>query len=147
MKLKILTYLLFLCCVTAHAAVKGMNGESLLSYCEASLSLLEKQAKTVNVESASKSGVCLGYITAFEDITNLNASKPVELPTEVSPDSAASAPKPLPYCMPDEVSLTQEVRVVVKYLQDHPQQLQQPASELLSTLFAQAFPCSGMKSG
>jgi hypothetical protein len=44
-------------------------------------------------------------------------------------------------CTGQNVTHRQEVRVVVKYLQDHPEELDQIGGRLVEKASAQAFPC------
>lgn len=45
------------------------------------------------------------------------------------------------YCPPPDVTLTVEARIVVDYLQAHPEQLHQPGVVLALTALQEAFPC------
>lgn len=44
-------------------------------------------------------------------------------------------------CLPDGVTIGQQVRVVVKYLNDHPEQLQHDERNLIDVALASSFPC------
>jgi Rap1a immunity proteins len=44
-------------------------------------------------------------------------------------------------CPAGNVTLGQEVRVVTKYLQDHPEELNQQSTRLVDKALAKAFPC------
>ena len=46
-----------------------------------------------------------------------------------------------PACIPDAVTGVQLREVVKKFLRDHPQDMQQPAGELVTHAFAADFPC------
>lgn len=48
-------------------------------------------------------------------------------------------------CVPPEVQLGQEVKVVVKYLNDHPEKLHTNAVPLVQGALEIAFPCSPSK--
>jgi hypothetical protein len=44
-------------------------------------------------------------------------------------------------CAPEGVSIKQDLRVVVKYLEDHPEKLHLHAAQLVMEALAKAFPC------
>jgi len=46
------------------------------------------------------------------------------------------------YCAPEqELKVIQRIRVVVKYLDEHPEKLHDPDSLLIALAFIEAFPC------
>ena len=45
------------------------------------------------------------------------------------------------YCLPDKIIIGQAVKVVTKYLNDHPEKLHYSASSLVHDAFLEAFPC------
>jgi hypothetical protein len=47
------------------------------------------------------------------------------------------------FCLPQNVSVGQVLFVALKYMDDHPEQLQLPAIALIGTALKQAFPCGG----
>ena len=55
--------------------------------------------------------------------------------------SAATQQRLMMYCKPEEVTLGQGVRVVVKYLENHPEQLHVESIPLIALAFSEAFPC------
>jgi hypothetical protein len=65
---------------------------------------------------AMKVGVCMGYVEGVAD-------------------AYADA------CLPERVGLDQDIRVVVKYLNDHPEKLHLDRAELTKAALKQAFPC------
>jgi len=46
------------------------------------------------------------------------------------------------YCFPKGVTNGQTAKIVIKYLNDHPQDLQYSAGSLIVAAFTDAFPCS-----
>jgi len=44
-------------------------------------------------------------------------------------------------CLPDRVTVGQNLSIVMKYLRDHPKELHKEASYLIIQAFAEAFPC------
>lgn len=45
-------------------------------------------------------------------------------------------------CLPEGVTVHQEIRVVVKYLQGHPEKLHLRSTSLVESALSEAFPCS-----
>jgi hypothetical protein len=45
-------------------------------------------------------------------------------------------------CSPKGVTIGQSVKVLAKYLDDHPEELQKPIAELAARAFVKAWPCS-----
>ena len=56
-------------------------------------------------------------------------------------DGAQISDKPA-FCLPENVSYGQMVRVSIKYMQEHPESLQHPTAALVITAHAKAFPCT-----
>jgi hypothetical protein len=78
--------------------------------------------------NAGQEGYCLGYVTGISDgITTLQMLKP---------------PHWTPICKPDWVTDRQLRDVVVKYLDDHPEDLHEPISLLTVLAMRSAWPCS-----
>jgi hypothetical protein len=70
---------------------------------------------------------CHGYIEGIHDAHNT-----YEASTHMMPK----------FCMPKGVNSTQLVKVVVKHLNEHPEELHLTASSLVSEAFSVAFPAS-----
>lgn len=47
----------------------------------------------------------------------------------------------LPYCIPANVPITQKAKIIKKFLDEHPEQLHEPAVALYFVAMVQAFPC------
>jgi len=45
------------------------------------------------------------------------------------------------WCKPENMAVKQSVRIVTKYLQEHPQDLHKSAASLVTNAFIKAFPC------
>lgn len=54
-----------------------------------------------------------------------------------------SLPPQYQTCFPGGISNGQGMRIVLKYLQDHPAQLQEPATSLVFLAYKTAYPCGG----
>ena len=91
------------------------DGSELLHICQTYLD--EDQMK----ESIS-SGFCIGFLHGVSSTT-------------------AIFPELFRVCIPDGVSSDQLVRVVIKYLEDHPAELHEQELVLTVLAFREAFPC------
>lgn len=78
-------------------------------------------------EDAFRFGTCIGYLSGIVDMHMVYARIP-NLPISCVP--------------PERVSVRQVQRVVVKYLQEHPEQLHYTKFALVNIALNQAFPCS-----
>ena len=97
------------------AAMAEGGGESLLRYCKSAI--LDKK----DLGDAFGSGYCLGIITAVG---------------ELLPPADASV-----ICVPSGVNNKQMARIVVKYLEQNPEQLHKNATTLTIMATKKAFPC------
>lgn len=107
----------------AELTATGLYGKKVFS----GLKLSEDCAYVGNqhstTESAAGAGFCAGYIASVSD--------------EV--DIFYQTKKP--YCIPDDVDIYQLIKVVVKYLDSHPERLHEPAGYLVFQSYQEAFPC------
>lgn len=104
----------------------GLNGNDLLSACEAHLSILRDQGK--HLDGMAKAETCLSYISGFLDGFWVGETeKGVETFEHV--------------CIPHEVNTGQAIRVVTKWLEDHPEKLHRPAHACVYVALRDAFPC------
>ena len=69
-------------------------------------------------------GVCAGYIAGVSDV------------------SRGETWGGNRYCAPAGVTIRQLQKIVIKYLNEHPETLHDDASSLVQNAFAHAFPCS-----
>lgn len=114
--------ILFLCTTKANA----WSGELLLDNCNDAIKILNNNGYYTNYNRAAEqftnSGNCLGYIAATADLMGLDKNKSG-------------------FCPPIGATYYQFVRVTSKYLNKHPEDINMPASVLVITALAQAFPC------
>ena len=97
---------------SAHAY---SNGNDLREWCNAAL---DKQSQT-----GARSGLCVGFLDAYRQL-------------------ATMLPETKLLCLPAGVGQEGFIRVVVKYLDQHPEKLQLPAAQLVYDAAGEAFPCS-----
>lgn len=102
-----------LCGTTSvHAKELRSDGNELLQYCT---------DESPTLVGLNHSGRCFGYLKGFVDTMSLFA---------------------LPNCMPDEVTMGQVRRIVVKHLQDHPAELHYSMVSLVNLALNEAYPCT-----
>ena len=104
----------------ASAGVGYTDGNKILSACSELSKLLEYQFELDSFEA----GRCWGYISASTDIYKVikyGSSRIV--------------------CISEEQEVSDYVRIVIKYLNKHPKDLDRPAFELITKAFAEIFPC------
>lgn len=94
-----------------------VSGAVLLKHCEAAL--LDRAPRSFDA------GVCVGVLQTLTYIQPL-----------LDPRYGKAS-----YCLPQGLAEQQEVRVVVTYLQSHPERLQEEGQTLALDALHQAFPC------
>ena len=109
---------------------KIKTGNGFLELCSA----VEKiGASEISNSDLANIGVCTGYMMGLKDGLRLaNASAVMEHVTT----------RKIHFCPADDVTVGQEVRVVLKYIRDHPQKDHLHTSILAAAALEQAFPCT-----
>ena len=119
-KLSLLVALSFFLAFSAAWA----DGNELLNNCNAALRVFDNQSHAV--DDLTKAGFCLGYISGARDTLIFWQL--------TSPDAKR-------VCFPVNVSIPQLIRVVVKYLNENPKDLNMEEIFLVLPAFKNAFPC------
>ncbi len=96
----------------AAKAITGMTGNELLGYCEN--------------EGVYSQGLCDGFIDGAGDGFQ---------------SYALYIGRRLPFCYPEGATVGQVRRVIVKYLEEHPQDLHYSAADSAFIALGDAFPC------
>ena len=100
-----------------------MDGSDLLPMCQAGVEL--QDGKNISASRMVDASHCMIYLTGFLDgFTMGQVAGAVEV-----------------FCFPEGVNAGQMVRVVTKWLQDHPARLYEPAYGLVFTAVRDAFAC------
>jgi Rap1a immunity proteins len=76
-------------------------------------------------EDGVNAGWCLGYLAGISDMRGL-----IEQVPNISPE-----------CTPQEVTMAQKTRILMKYLNSHPEELHRPSVVLVVIAMNEAFPC------
>jgi len=118
MKYLLMIVLLFSFNQARAATVESLyTGNELLDRCEAYLS---------DTGSAAKGNTCFGYLAGIADAHD---------------DFVAGGLHGKEWCKPENMKGKQLVRIVTKYLQEHPENLHYTAASLVANAFRKAFPC------
>jgi hypothetical protein len=112
----------------AHA--QPHDGNELLQECNAAIVEVD-HSDVAKPSDALSVGLCFGMVRGVME-------------TMLVWQIADNAHKQEPFwgsCIPADVSPTQAVRIVVKYLNDHPEELNRGDSTLVMSALSKAFPC------
>jgi hypothetical protein len=115
-------------CVAQDDVPRVSTGTELLETCTKVNSVTRRadnfdEWATDAVHTTMASGTCFGFIQAVEQF-----------------DDLASA-----FCGPEHFTYGQAKKIVIKYLNDHPEQLHLPATFLVGEALGAAFPCPAKK--
>ena len=122
--MKKLIYSIILLCITysVNASSDPSNGSTLLKRCQSAIDLTNKLPMDHDIYG---SAYCFGFIQGFsESNTFFSALKNTRF-----------------FCIPEQVTLLQKTRVVLKYLTDHPNKLHENESYLVYDALLEGFPC------
>lgn len=104
------------------AQAQRQTGNELLQECQ----MIGRSAEAaLTTGEMFQGGVCAGYIAASMDYTRTLFLMGARLA-----------------CLPQGTTIGQAVRVVVKYLEEHPERLHEGKPVLVSSALGAAFPCS-----
>jgi hypothetical protein len=122
--MKIISILVLLFAVlissSASAGVGYTDGNKILSACNELNELLHYHFELDSFEA----GRCWGYIAASTDLYQVikyGSSRII--------------------CIPEDKEVSDYVKIVIDYLNEHPKDLDRPAFELITKAFAEIFPC------
>ena len=127
----VFAFLVILICLSsnlAFGASVGADGNELLKRCNDDLlyrdnpSLAEKEP----VRFSYNMGWCAGLLNGVMGYNNVYVETDAEFAL---------------FCLPSNITLLQAIRVVVKYLKDHPESLHTDGSGLAILALIKAFPC------
>lgn len=105
------------CLIACGQASAGLTGgEEIQKECE----------KPDAVPSAFSNGFCAGFVTGVVEAQTMWERRTLKHPS---------------FCLPEKSTNGQILKVFTKYLDDHPEELHQPAALLLVTSLRHAFPC------
>lgn len=108
-----------------NLTIRGGKTEQFLSRCSV-VERVDIHKMEVPAKDAKDLGFCFGYIWAVVDSVTL-----------VSADGKG---KPS-LCVPEDVTSTQAAKIVIKYGNDHPEELNQLAMVVIPEAVRKSFPC------
>ncbi len=119
-------------------AWSNVTGESLLDTCKTAIEVHSKIGNSLLTQDENgKYNACLSYITGVDDAHETMAAIHAGIPEKYD-----DVIKKFVYCRPDGVTRIQEARIVVKYLESHPEILHFKLSAIVViAALRQAYPC------
>ena len=101
-------------------------GTDLFRQCTQAVKAIDEVTDPSTIDFG-EAGQCLGMVEGFAGAAAFYESK---------------SDSPVAICFPAEgLTIGQSVRMVDKYLQSHPEQLQEPSTVLIFGAFLEAYPC------
>jgi len=123
--------LVFLAFPIGFARAQDANdGNALLHRCSLVIRMSDGQNVSSSLDNLD-AGVCMGLVRGIADTMTLWQSL----------DHGPVDNGEIHGCLPDSIKTIQLARIVVKYLNDHPERLQNPDTRLVLMALADAFPC------
>jgi len=149
------TLVLLVCaCVRSEAKDLPKDGNDVLDQCSVMITLADSPQSTKSLsneeftEMMGKGSWCSGYLQAVEDASWESQLKVAIVFGTMKLTFAAPAKNQETAfqvlrtpCLPENVTVLQIARVVVKWLRDHPERLNQQKSILVGTALSDAFTC------
>src|ERR1700733_6101131 len=125
--LLLILVLTFLASIRAEAdnGFGGMTGNDLLPMCQAVIN--QADGKTLSASMVPDAMRCLAYVQGFIDGFHVRDTVEENMPPTL--------------CFPDGATGAQMVRVVTKWLLDHPARLHEPAWGLIFLAFQESYLC------
>ncbi len=120
----------------------GYTADELRKLCNGAIKCEDNPA-SCRQQDLVDAGKCYGYLAGFwhghfygmADVARFTE------PKEVWTSSEKLEQKYSQFCMPERVTQRQLIEVLIKYLNDHPDELHGPAPSSLSMSWGDAFPC------
>lgn len=136
-----------LCLISSSSSafyLTNLTGEKLLYYCTKVISHQEETYTTGNTYDIAQDyvegGICIGYLAAIGDMES-------NYKTILSATDYTNKKLTHIFCIPDTADSQQLAKVVIKYLNEHPEKLNQQASWLVIEAFSKYFPCLNQSGG
>jgi hypothetical protein len=120
--------------VNSNNGYGGMTGNELLPMCQTAINQVDGKvdSKTVSIPMLMDVSRCLAYIQGFIDGFHIRDTVEENMPPTL--------------CFPPEGATGEQmVRVVTKWLENHPARLHEPAWRLIFLAFQEAFLCPPLK--
>lgn len=126
---------LFLCSALSQT-VQATDGNTLLSQCQRAMQLHGKGLNVKNAPEVIDAGVCIGkVIGVFSNMLLIETTKEMHVVVK-------GKEFPLVCYSNDSLNQEQLVRVLVKYLEEHSEDLHLHESALMWNAFMESYPCN-----
>jgi hypothetical protein len=126
-----LVSLIFLALVPSHAQEKpeipSRSGNVFLQDC----SMVDKPVDVLNHTELQLANVCLSYVVGLHDGVSL----------EISLSRSPGHSELFPYCVSEDVTNAQLVRILLKYIRANPATAHLSTATLFGSAMKEAFPC------
>lgn len=119
-------FLMFGAAFSSEVRASEDDGNSLLADCNSAIRALDNRVTPSRAEALGI-GRCFGLIQGIKDLNTLYRVK----------DEGSAF-----FCPPDEVTLGQAARIIIKYMRDNPNKLHMPDSILIIAALEDAYPCT-----
>ncbi len=128
---------------TPSANTANMSGNTWLPKCKQAIASLDQK----DGGGGSGGTACVAYLRGVWEGTMFAADYAALMLLNPKNPADAEIRRVLFWCGPKPVDYGQALRVTVKYMEDHPEQLHSPLMDLALASWVQAFPCkqSGAK--
>lgn len=103
-------------------------------------SFIDKPVDKWNASDVLNSGICQGFIIGFRDEVALSIQMLKH--NDSSLLYLKGSIEDLAVCEPEHVEIGQIIRIVLKYIRDHPEQANLPTAELIVLAEFNVYPCS-----
>ena len=110
------------------------NGVDLLKDCKAAIKAGDNNQEVSSIELAN-ANECVGYVIGILDSEAFYSST-LTLLKDKNVKQATF------YCIPDDVTVNQSIRVIVNYLENHPEKLNLSSLYVSVMALKTAFPCN-----
>lgn len=118
-----------------------VSGTTFLPACKKALAMWDKgEAAGLSTMGQAEGMVCIAFVSGFVSGTG-TATGIAAFRAYGEKQAGKSFRRLAIYCLPDRASTPQTVRVVVNYLERHPEKLHMDPATLVAIALQDAFPC------
>jgi hypothetical protein len=107
------------------------DGNHLLAGCQLALAGFDRPNNNITPADALKTGVCIGFLEGVAGAHRWDTLRSAE----------AGRLLPRAFCVPSHVTTPEEARVLLAFLNAHPERLSQDGVGLVYAAYAEAWPC------
>jgi len=130
-KLAILASFSLLTATRPLVAENMTDGNHLLAGCQLALAGFDRPSDKVSAADALRTGVCIGFLQGVADAHQWDTLRSAEVGHLL----------PRAFCVPASVTAPQQARVLLAFLNAHPERLSENGVGLVYAAFAEAWPC------